>query len=230
MPPRHTPNQSELFADIGWSMGAVEQWAERCGYATVIGVDEAGRGPLAGPVVAAAVCLDVAVAGAEGWLDRIADSKQLSPTVREDLFTQIRRNAHWYAMGQSESWEIDASDILRATHKAMATAVGCILAQHPEQPLIVVVDGASPIPDLVCQRTVVKGDQRSYNVAAASILAKVTRDRIMKRYATLWPLYGFEAHKGYPTAQHRRRILQHGYCPVHRRSFRLRPPPEDDNG
>jgi len=176
----------------------------------VAGVDEVGRGSLAGPVVAAAVILSpgVAVAG-------LTDSKLLSPAARARLAETIRGVATAWALASVEAAEIDATDILRATLRAMAVAVG----QLSPQPQLVLVDGAI-LPALsVPARAVVHGDRRVPGISAASILAKVTRDRIMEEWAVQFPDYGFAKHKGYGTAAHRAAIARYGPSPIHRRTF-----------
>jgi ribonuclease HII len=219
-------DQIDLF-EIGMGMGDAETWASASGYVDLLGVDEAGRGPLAGPVVVAAVTLDLEGARREGWLPLLNDSKQVELGVREELFDRIRATAVRCAVEQAEPWEIDRYNILQATLRAMRRAVGRALAGRAGRPLVL-VDGNTPIPELGNQRTLVRGDGRSFHVAAASILAKVARDRVMARYDERWPLYGFGGHKGYPTASHRRSVLAHGPCPGHRRSFKVTDPDLDD--
>lgn len=176
----------------------------------VAGVDEAGRGSLAGPVVAAAVVLPPGVI-----LPGLADSKLLTPAVRARLADAIRGVATAWAVAAVEASEIDATDILRATLRAMAEAV----CQLSPQPRLVLVDGSIAPRLLVPVRAVVHGDQRVPVISAASILAKVTRDRIMVDWAARFPAYGFAQHKGYGTAAHRAAIALHGPLPIHRRTF-----------
>lgn len=190
----------------------------KSGQVRVAGVDEAGRGPLAGPVVAAAVILPAAWVF-EGLPDALAglnDSKQLSPARRERFFaTLTTAEGVWYALGSAEPDEIDRLNILRATHQAMRRA---LRALNPP-PDHILVDGL-PVPDLPAPQTALpRGDARSYSIAAASVLAKVTRDRRMLEYDRLYPAYGFARHKGYPTAEHLEQLRRHGPCPIHRRSF-----------
>lgn len=176
----------------------------------IAGVDEAGRGPLAGPVVAAAVILDPrkAIAG-------LRDSKQLTAAARERLAAIIRERALAWSVGRAEAEDIDRMNILRATLLAMARAV----AGLSTVPAYVLVDG-SHCPSVACRvEAVVGGDRRYACISAASILAKVTRDAEMATLDALYPQYGFIRHKGYPTAEHRRALLTHGPCPLHRRSF-----------
>lgn len=175
------------------------------------GTDEAGRGPLAGDVVAAAVILDPKrpIAG-------LADSKKLSEKKREALFIEIQDKALAYGIASASIEEIDALNILHASMLAMSRAVA-LLPMVPEH---VLVDGNRIPPGLPCPaEAVVKGDARQAAISAASILAKVTRDRAIVQAAEHYPEYGFEKHKGYPTAQHLAAIRQHGITPLHRRSF-----------
>ena len=176
----------------------------------VAGVDEAGRGPLAGPVVAAAVILDP-----DRIPDGINDSKVLDEDAREVLYVRIRATAI-VGVGIADVECIDRLNILHATMWAMAQAV----AQLPQTPKLVAIDG-NRAPDLKCpSRTVVKGDARCLSIAAASIIAKVTRDRLMVQLAGKHPGYGFERHKGYGTAEHHDAIKRLGVTVHHRRSFR----------
>lgn len=177
----------------------------------IAGVDEAGRGPLAGPVVAAAVILP------RGFdLPDLDDSKRLSPAVRENLFAQIAEQAIAWAVAIRNASMIDRLNILQATLLAMQEAV----EKLRPAPDLVLVDGNRPIPNLgISQRLVVHGDATSANIAAASIVAKVTRDRIMRELDARFPMYGFAAHKGYPTRRHIEALEKHGPCPEHRFSF-----------
>ncbi|MGO2233207.1 ribonuclease HII [Marinomonas sp. UCMA 3892] len=175
------------------------------------GTDEAGRGPLAGEVVAAAVILDPAqpIAG-------LADSKKLSEKKREALFVEIQEKALAYGIARATIEEIDELNILHASMLAMSRAVA-LLSIEPEH---VLVDGNRIPPNLPCSaEAVVKGDARHAAISAASILAKVTRDRDIVQVAQIYPEYGFEKHKGYPTALHLEAIRLHGITPIHRRSF-----------
>lgn len=175
------------------------------------GVDEAGRGPIAGPVVAACVVLPTrhTIAG-------IADSKRLSAAQRERLFSQIQREAIAWAIGVASPREIEKLNILQASLLAMHRAV----LRLPLAPTRVLVDGKFCIPRLsLPQQAVVDGDATEECIGAASILAKVARDRMMRELDRLYPQYGFSQHKGYPTPLHLERLLQFGACPAHRRTY-----------
>jgi len=190
----------------------------RRGLARVAGVDEAGRGPLAGPVLAAAVILPAhwAQTGLPAELAGLNDSKQLTATRREKYYAFILHcpEIQW-ARAQVDAARIDAINILQATHCAMNEALAG-LASPPEHAL---VDGR-PVPSLrVPQTALIKGDARSYSIAAASVVAKVTRDHLMLEYHAQWPHYGFADHKGYGTATHLAAIAKHGPCPIHRQTF-----------
>ncbi len=192
-------------------MLAFEKQAMLGGYKVIAGVDEAGRGPLAGPVVSAAVVLpeDFDVPG-------INDSKKLSEKKREALFPLIQNHAIAFGIGMADHGEIDRINILQASLLSMKRAVED-LGLTPDYLLI---DGKFAIDITIDQRPVIKGDALSLSIAAASILAKVTRDRIMTDLDLQYPAYGFNRHKGYPTKAHKEAILTHGPCPVHRKSFR----------
>jgi ribonuclease HII len=193
-------------------------WAANPG-ARLAGIDEAGRGPLAGPVVAGAVAIpEVLIEGLwRGELEGVADSKRLTAAERERLFGLLASlpGVDW-AVGVAEPAEIDAVNILRATHRAMARAVASLKGGLPAHAL---VDGL-PVRGLPCPSTaIVKGDAKSLLVAAASIAAKVTRDRIMDDLDRRHPGYGFAQHKGYPTPEHLAALARLGPCPEHRRTF-----------
>lgn len=174
------------------------------------GVDEAGRGPLAGPVVAAAVILHP-----QRPIRGLADSKKLSASRREALFKIIKAEAQAHGVGLATVAEIDSLNIYHATLLAMQRAVAAL----PETPELVLVDG-NTCPELPCAaRAIVQGDATEPAISAASILAKVTRDRLMDMLAEEWPMYGFAQHKGYPTRVHLAALAQHGASPVHRLSF-----------
>ena len=180
------------------------------GYGLICGVDEAGRGPLAGPVCAAAVILpqDLEIEG-------LNDSKKLTEKRREALYDVIIENAVAYGIAFASEKEIDKINILQATFLAMRRAV----EQLSVTPDMVLVDGNRE-PELpVPLKTIIKGDSLSANIAAASILAKVTRDRYMMEQDTIYPQYGFAVHKGYGTKAHYAALTEHGVCPIHRMSF-----------
>jgi len=186
--------------------------------ARVAGVDEVGRGPLAGPVVAAAAILPPrwAESGLPPELSGLNDSKQLTETQREKYFEFLTRCAEIeFGIALVDAGVIDEINILQATHRAMNDA----LAKLNPLPPHALVDGR-PVKTLrVPQTAIVKGDARSYSIAAASVLAKVTRDRLMLEYHAQFPAYGFDEHKGYGTAKHLAAIAQHGACPIHRKTF-----------
>ncbi|MGD0338358.1 MAG: ribonuclease HII [Bacteroidota bacterium] len=183
------------------------------GILNVAGVDEAGRGPLAGPVVAAAVIFppDTMITG-------IDDSKKLTPAHRERLFEKIVHSAITHGVAIVDHHEIDRINILQATYQAMRDA----LRRLQPQAEYILVDGNSFNHDQIPSRAIVKGDTRSISIAAASIIAKVTRDRMMLQFHEQYPEYGFDKHKGYCTLAHVRAIEIHGYCPIHRRSFHIK--------
>jgi ribonuclease HII len=190
---------------------AVENDIRRLGYVHVAGVDEVGRGCLAGPVVAGAVVLH-----AESYVSGIADSKVLSPEDRNDLYARITKTAVSWQVAVVEADEIDRINIHRASLEAMRRAV---MALTP-LPGFVIVDGFR-IPGLVmAQRPIPGGDRRCTAIAAASIVAKVTRDRLMVTLHERDPRYGFDRHKGYATPEHLDAVSRHGYSDVHRRTFR----------
>jgi ribonuclease HII len=196
------------FERAWWSRGATR----------VAGVDEAGRGPLAGPVVAAAVVFPNtwSASGFDERLRDLNDSKQLTEVQREDFFTLLTALPEVrYAISIVDAATIDRINILQATHHAMNEA----LAQLQPQPEHVLVDG-KPVKSMKLPHTaIVKGDSLSYSIAAASVLAKVTRDRLMLEFEEKFPGYGFAEHKGYGTPQHLAAIAECGPCPIHRRSF-----------
>ncbi|HEU4401554.1 MAG TPA: ribonuclease HII [Candidatus Polarisedimenticolia bacterium] len=192
-----------------------EEGLEALGYGTVAGIDEVGRGCLAGPVIAAAVVLDV-----RQRVPGLRDSKQLTPTKREFLAGEIARRAVACGLGVVEAEEIDRTDILRATLKAMGRAVEAL----PVRPDFLLVD-ALRIPGVsIPQRGIVRGDQISASIAAASIVAKVYRDEMMRSLHPLYPVYDFNANKGYGTAAHLEALRRHGASPLHRTTFRGVPP------
>ena len=189
-----------------------ERELRKAGVEIIAGIDEAGRGPLAGPVVAAAVILPT-----QFRHKVLTDSKQLSPAVRGELYAELTAEGCGvtWAVSISESDEIDRINILRATHQAMRRAVAA-LSVAPQHALI---DGLPVRPFPIPHTALVGGDGLSLSIAAASIIAKVTRDRIMLEMDALYPDYHFSQHKGYGTAEHLDRLRAHGPCPIHRRSF-----------
>ena len=205
-------------ADV-WDRFSFERELWQTGLALLAGVDEAGRGPLAGPVLAAAVCLPSSWLkdGLPQPLAGLNDSKQLSAAQRERFFAVLTSQPEvCYGIARVEADQIDAINILQATHLAMNLA----LEQLRPPPQHVLVDGR-PVKTLRFPQTaIIKGDSLSYSIAAASVLAKVTRDRLMIEYDREYPAYGFAQHKGYGTAQHLTALLKHGPCPIHRRSFK----------
>ena len=180
-------------------------------YSIVAGVDEAGRGPLAGPVVASAVVLPSGC-----LIEHCDDSKKLTPQLRDDIFQRITSDSSIdYGIGIASHEDIDRINILRATMKAMTDAVMALKTK----PDYVLIDGLS-IPGLgIDNREIIKGDSKSLSIAAASIVAKVTRDRIMEEYDVEYPGYGFAKHKGYGTKDHQESLRKLGPCPIHRTTF-----------
>jgi len=201
-----------LTMDQVMSFTAIEESLYNKSYRSIAGVDEAGRGPLAGPVVAAAVIMP-----ANTEIEGLNDSKKLSPAKRELIFDEIISRDLICAVGIIDHKCIDRINILQASLMAMRKAVMDLKAA----PDFVLVDGNYPIPNITFpQYAVVKGDSRCRSVAAASVVAKVTRDRIMDKYQAIYPSYSFARHKGYPTAAHMSELKEHGACEIHRRSFR----------
>lgn len=186
-------------------------WREGLFY--VAGVDEAGRGPLAGPVYAAAVIFPQKI-----QIKGIDDSKRLSSSRREALFDIIIEKAISVGIGWAEHYEIDEMNILQATYLAMNRALGD-LSVRPQH---VLVDGRGLPENSFAKTAIIGGDRRCFSIAAASIIAKVSRDRVMHEYHKQYPQYGFEKHKGYPTQMHIDAIKKYGFCPIHRRSFHIR--------
>lgn len=192
----------------------VELALYRAGFRAVAGVDEAGRGALAGPVVAAAVILPDPWDWTPGC--PVVDSKLLSPEEREAAFTVITACARAWAVGAAGPDEVDALGIGRASRLAMVRAVAALKVQ----PDYILVDGPWPLGTGLPEMPLVQGEHRSVSVAAASVVAKVTRDRLMVRLDQEYPGYGFARHKGYPTDEHLRRLAELGPSPVHRRRYR----------
>lgn len=193
-------------------MDSFESRAYRRGYTVVAGIDEAGRGPLAGPVVAAAVVLP-----RDYRNGAIRDSKQLTPRSRERLYEIITRDALSVGLGVTEPSVIDRLNILRATLLAMQEAVSALSLQ----PDHLLVDGIHRLETPISQETIIRGDSLSLSIAAASIIAKVSRDRIMEIYHHQFPQYNFIRNRGYGTREHLEAIRRHGLCKIHRRSFRV---------
>lgn len=200
----------ELFVDSEVSTLHFEEQAKAKGFQTIAGIDEAGRGPLAGPVVAAAVILPD-----DFELPGLTDSKKLSEKQRDAFYPLIRKRARAVGIGVATATEIDQINILQATLQAMQRAI----SRLREQPDHLLIDGITPLPLQVSQQTLKKGDSRSLSVAAASVVAKVVRDRIMYSLDKQHPGYGFAKHKGYGTAQHRQAIAELKPSRHHRISF-----------
>lgn len=198
----------QAIKDIDWWLE--ERAALARGFRLIAGIDEAGRGPLAGPVVAACVILPFGEP-----LPGVHDSKQLTPQQRDKAFDLVRERAVAIGVGIADHSTIDKINILRATHHAMR----CAAAELPNKPEFVLIDGLPVQPFPILQKALVKGDSRSLSIAAASIIAKVTRDRLMVEYDALYPEYGFATHKGYSAPLHMEKLERHGPCPIHRRSF-----------
>ncbi len=188
-----------------------ERDAWRAGLGRVAGVDEAGRGPLAGPVVAAAVILDPGRP-----INGLQDSKLLTPARRAELFAEIRQVAMAVGVGSVDPETIDRINILEATRRAMLEAI----EKLPLPPELVLIDALRIVPLPCPQKSLIKGDRRSASIAAASIVAKVTRDRLMVEYDRQFPVYGFARHKGYATPAHQAALAKYGPCPLHRRTFK----------
>ncbi len=188
----------------------IEDELKARGIGVICGVDEAGRGPLAGPVCAAAVILPEHLE-----IPGLNDSKKLSDKKRRELYPIIKEQAVAYGIAFASEQEIDEINILQATFLAMKRAI----AQLDGKADFALIDGNRETDFGMEVMTVVKGDSRSANIAAASVLAKVTRDEYMEKLAEQFPEYGFEVHKGYGTKKHYEAIEQHGMCPAHRRSF-----------
>lgn len=177
----------------------------------IAGIDEAGRGPLAGPVVVAC-----AIMPKDSMIEGINDSKKVSEKKREKLYEEITKEAISYAVGIIEPEEIDEINILNATKKALTTSI----QELKLKPNLILVDALTKIDTQgIPYQSIIKGDAKCYSIAAASIIAKVTRDRIMRQWDEIYPQYGFEKHKGYGTATHIAAIKENGICPIHRRSF-----------
>jgi ribonuclease HII len=201
----------ELLFGLSEDSTEPEKILHEKGFSLIAGIDEAGRGPLAGPVVAAAVIF------AQTWTHpEIKDSKQLTSQKREVLYHIVSQEALAWGCALVEPAEIDQINILQASLKAMRMAVES-LALEPD---FLLIDGLHPIDISVPQISIKKGDQKSLSIAAASIMAKVTRDAIMKQYHELYPQYNFVQNKGYGTQEHLRALVEYGQCPIHRKTFK----------
>ena len=204
-------NNKESLIEKFERLSRYEKEAVAIGFPCCAGIDEAGRGPLAGPVVAAACILDfdgIPILGLD-------DSKKLSEKKREELFQKITLLAKAYSIERVESETIDEINILEATKLAMRRCVESL----PFVPSLLLIDAVRLENVSVPVKAIIRGDANSNSIAAASILAKVTRDRIMTEYATAYPVYGFEKHKGYGTKAHYEAIDRWGMCPIHRKTF-----------
>jgi ribonuclease HII len=190
---------------------AFEKRAREQGFSIIAGIDEAGRGPLAGPVVSAAVILPDSFS-----VPGITDSKKLTPKKRDKFYQEIYDRAVSIGVGIVEPDEIDRINILQAALLSMKLAAD----ELTPQPDFLLIDGKFTIPSDLPQQAVIKGDSLSISIGAASIIAKVTRDRIMEKYHKEYPQYGFAGHKGYPTKAHKEAVKKFGPCPIHRRSFK----------
>ena len=200
-------------------MDSFETKAYRRGFTVIAGIDEAGRGPLAGPVVAAAVVLP------RGYKNgAVRDSKKLTPRSRAILYEVITRDALSIGLGVTEPSVIDRVNILQATLMAMREAVTGLSLQ----PDYLLIDGLHRIDRPLTQQTIIRGDNLSLSVACASIIAKVSRDRIMEIYHHQFPQYNFLRNRGYGTQEHLEAIHRHGLCKIHRRSFRVSKEPLDE--
>ncbi|MBU0769355.1 MAG: ribonuclease HII [Proteobacteria bacterium] len=188
-----------------------ENKAFQKGFSRIAGIDEAGRGPLAGPVVSAAVIIPISL-----QIPGISDSKKLTPKKRCYLYEKIYDLAVSVGIGIVDPFEIDRINILQAALLSMAMAAENLAPQ----PDCLLIDGIFLISSALPQEAIPKGDALSVSIAAASIVAKVTRDRLMERYHQDYPQFGFSKHKGYPTKAHKEAIQKFGYCPIHRRSFK----------
>lgn len=185
------------------------------GYKKIAGIDEVGRGPLAGPVVSAAVILN-SLSSKKHFYKDIKDSKILSSKQRDFLFGMIEKHSVSIGIGFSWEKEIDNINILQASLLSMARAVNK-LSQVPD---FLLVDGKYTINSSISQKAIIKGDSQSISIAAASIIAKVTRDTLMKEFHKKYPQYGFDKNKGYPTKAHKKAILKYGPCLIHRKTFK----------
>ncbi len=196
---------------MGFELWVHEMQARNNGYARIAGIDEAGRGPIAGPVVSAAVILSPSFS-----VEGVTDSKQLTPKRRNLLYDKIYEHAVSIGIGIVDPPEIIRLNILYASILSMKMSVQNLMPQ----PDFLLIDGIFQIPYALPQKAIPKGDCLSISIAAASIVAKVTRDRLMERYHSEYPEYGFLKHKGYPTKEHKEAVRRFGCCPIHRRNFK----------
>lgn len=193
------------------SLKEQENELRKRGFKTICGIDEAGRGPLAGPVVVASVIMPE-----DSMIEGVNDSKKISEKKREKIYDQILEEAISYGVGIIGQDEIDEINILNATKKGLTMS----LKELTVKPDLIIVDALNHIDTLgIPYESIIKGDAKCYSIAAASIIAKVTRDRIMREWDKVFPEYGFERHKGYGTAAHIQAIRENGICPIHRKSF-----------
>lgn len=200
-----------LWSDPEVDTFAFERRLHQKGYAVVAGLDEVGRGPLAGPVVAASVVLP-----ADCNFQIFHDSKKLTPAARSMLYSELKNMDAAVGIGICTEREIDTLNILQASLLAMRKS----LIDLPFPPEFLLVDGTFSVPFPLPQQTLIKGESKSASIAAASIVAKVTRDCLMEEYHLQYPQYNFFKHKGYPTREHRRALKEYGPCAIHRRSFK----------
>lgn len=190
---------------------AYEKELHQKGFKYICGIDEAGRGPLAGPVVIASVIMPE-----DSMIEGVNDSKKVSEKKREILYDKILEEAISYGVAIIGQDEIDNINILNATKKGLTMS----LKELTVKPDLILVDALEHIDTLgIPYEAIIKGDAKAYSISAASIIAKVTRDRIMREWANVYPEYGFEVHKGYGTAKHIAVIKEHGICPIHRKTF-----------
>ena len=185
------------------------------GYKLICGIDEAGRGPLAGPVVVGAVVMKP-----ESKIEWVNDSKKVTEKRREILYDKITEEALAWGVGIVSEKEIDEINILNATKKGLHIALGEVIEKLETKPELVITDALREIDTFnIPYQSIIKGDATCYSISCASIIAKVTRDRIMKEWDEIYPQYGFISHKGYGTAKHIEAIKQCGPCPIHRKTF-----------
>lgn len=193
------------------NLKAYEKELHEKGFKYICGIDEAGRGPLAGPVVIASVIMPE-----DSMIEGVNDSKKVSEKKREILYDKILEEAVSYGVAIIGQDEIDNINILNATKKGLTMS----LKELTVKPDLILVDALEHIDTLgIPYEAIIKGDAKAYSIAAASIIAKVTRDRIMREWANVYPEYGFEVHKGYGTAKHIAAIKEYGICPIHRKTF-----------